>query len=52
MKVMRIIQHTASFWNDSSASGKTHGRRMEDASKLLGRPNRPNIARVPLVSEG
>lgn len=33
------------------ASGKTHGRRMEGVSKLLGRPSRPREGETSLESE-
>lgn len=39
-------------WNESMASGKMHGRRVERVSKLLGRRRRPGDGGTSLVSEG
>lgn len=39
-------------WNESIASGKMRGRRIEGVSKLLGRRSRPSDGGTSLVSEG
>lgn len=45
-------QEDGTHWNESMASGKMHGRRIEGVSKLLGRRSRPSDGGTSLVSEG